>query len=142
GRAGTPAGTRRGAAAAPPEPARPTRGTRAAATSAHSITTARPPSKTRATARTRRRRRSSHRLDVRDHGRHVARAIRGDPGRHGVGDTRRHADELEGAVRPLHERRAAFDPIARVAVEDALDVAELRAVDVPAYDALELASRC
>src|SRR5262249_8818156 len=42
---------------------------------------------------------------------------------HCVGDTGRHAAELEGSVGLLDASRAVFEPVARVAIEDALNVA-------------------
>lgn len=44
--------------------------------------------------------------------------------------------DFQASVEVLHQRRAAFHPIAVVAVEDAVDVADFRVVDVAADDAV------
>ena len=47
--------------------------------------------------------------------------------------------QLEAAVTVFHQRGAAFDPVAVVAVQHAVDGADLRLVDVTADDAVEAA---
>ena len=48
-------------------------------------------------------------------------------------------EDLEPAVQVLHQGAAAFHPVAVIAVEHALDGADLGVVDVPADDALQAA---
>ena len=50
------------------------------------------------------------------------------------------AHDAQFAVGGFDERRQAFDPVAVVAVEDAVDVANLGLVDVAADDAVETAA--
>jgi hypothetical protein len=42
----------------------------------------------------------------------------------------------------LDERRATFDPVAVVAIENAIDATDLRAVDVAADDPVDTAAAC
>ena len=50
--------------------------------------------------------------------------------------------QLQRAVKVLYQRSAAFNPIAVVAIQHALNVAHLGAMDVPAHHALITAVAC
>src|SRR6185436_2354635 len=59
---------------------------------------------------------------------------------HGELPLGRPLDDLEPAVAMLDQRRAALDPVAVVAIEDAVDGLDLGLVDVAAHHAIEAAA--